>query len=306
MINYAHLKSQMIQLLDLLRSILYPNVFDAMEETHSKEELETAARRQLREILERIYREPPQYDDVIDTLFSKLPAIRDTLDTDVQAAYEGDPAATCREEVMLAYPAFEAISIFRIAHELYLMKVPMLPRMMTEYAHSLTGIDIHPGATVGPYFFIDHGTGVVIGETTVVGDNCVLYQGVTLGGTGNETGKRHPTLGNNVTVGTGAKVLGNIRIGNNVKIGGNSVVVKDVPDNCTVVGVPGRIIKRNGCRVFEESFDAKQHREYMPDDAAEQSALNRQGITENARRVKELEREVAELKALVAKLVDER
>ena len=122
----------------------------------------------------------------------------------------------------------------------------------------------------------------------------------------NETGKRHPTLGNNVTVGTGAKVLGNIRIGNNVKIGGNSVVVKDVPDNCTVVGVPGRIIKRNGCRVFEESFDAKQHREYMPDDAAEQSALNRQGITENARRVKELEQEVAELKALVAKLVDER
>ena len=166
MINYAHLKSQMIQLLDLLRSILYPNVFDAMEEAHSKEELEAAARRQLREILERIYREPPQYDDVIDTLFSKLPAIRDTLDTDVQAAYEGDPAATCREEVMLAYPAFEAISIFRIAHELYLMKVPMLPRMMTEYAHSLTGIDIHPGATVGPYFFIDHGTGVVIGETT--------------------------------------------------------------------------------------------------------------------------------------------
>ena len=160
MINYAHLKSQMIQLLDLLRSILYPNVFDAMEEAHSKEELEAAARRQLREILERIYREPPQYDDVIDTLFSKLPAIRDTLDTDVQAAYEGDPAATCREEVMLAYPAFEAISIFRIAHELYLMKVPMLPRMMTEYAHSLTGIDIHPGATIGPYFFIDHGTGV--------------------------------------------------------------------------------------------------------------------------------------------------
>ena len=158
----------------------------------------------------------------------------------------------------------------------------------------------------GKHFFIDHAMGVVIGETTIVGDNCVLYQGVTLGGTGNETGKRHPTLGNNVTVGTGAKVLGNIRIGNNVKIGGNSVVVKDVPDNCTVVGVPGRIIKRNGCRVFEESFDAKQHREYMPDDAAEQSALNRQGITENARRVKELEREVAELKALVTKLMDER
>ena len=217
MINYAHLKSQMIQLLDLLRSILYPNVFDAMEEAHSKEELEAAARRQLREILERIYREPPQYDEVIDTLFSKLPAIRDTLDTDVQAAYEGDPAATCREEVMLAYPAFEAISIFRIAHELYLMKVPMLPRMMTEYAHSLTGIDIHPGATIGPYFFIDHGTGVVIGETTVIGEYVKLYQGVTLGaksfavqsdGTLVKGNKRHPNIGSNVVIYAGATILG--------------------------------------------------------------------------------------------------
>ena len=231
MINYAHLKSQMTQLLDLLRSILYPNVFDAMEEAHSKEELEAAARRQLREILERIYREPPQYDDVIDTLFSKLPAIRDTLDTDVQAAYEGDPAATCREEVMLAYPAFEAISIFRIAHELYLMKVPMLPRMMTEYAHSLTGIDIHPGATVGPYFFIDHGTGVVIGETTVIGEHVKLYQGVTLGaksfavqsdGTLVKGNKRHPNIGSNVVIYAGATILGgDTYIGDNCVIGGN-------------------------------------------------------------------------------------
>ena len=181
-----------------------------------------------------------------------------------------------------------------------------LARVLSQVTRHITGVEIHPAAQIGKHFFIDHAMGVVIGETTIVGDNCVLYQGVTLGGTGNETGKRHPTLGNNVTVGTGAKVLGNIHIGDNVKIGGNSVVVKDVPDNCTVVGVPGRIIKRNGCRVFEESFDAKQHREYMPDDAAEQSALNRQGINENARRVKELEREVAELKALVAKLVDER
>ena len=231
MINYAHLKSQMIQLLDLLRSILYPNVFDAMEEAHSKEELEAAARRQLREILERIYREPPQYDDVIDTLFSKLPAIRDMLDTDVQAAYEGDPAATCREEVMLAYPAFEAISIFRIAHELYLMKVPMLPRMMTEYAHSLTGIDIHPGATIGPYFFIDHGTGVVIGETTVIGEHVKLYQGVTLGaksfavqsdGTLVKGNKRHPNIGSNVVIYAGATILGgDTYIGDNCVIGGN-------------------------------------------------------------------------------------
>ena len=244
MINYAHLKSQMIQLLDLLRSILYPNVFDAMEEAHSKEGLEAAARRQLREILERIYREPPQYDDVIDTLFSKLPAIRDTLDTDVQAAYEGDPAATCREEVMLAYPAFEAISIFRIAHELYLMKVPMLPRMMTEYAHSLTGIDIHPGATIGPYFFIDHGTGVVIGETCVIGRGCRLYQGVTLGALSFPKGAdgvlikgipRHPKLEDDVTVYAGATILGNITIGAGSAIGANTWVTRDVPRNSKVV-----------------------------------------------------------------------
>lgn len=239
MINYAHLKSQMIQLLDLLRSILYPNVFDAMEEAHSKEELEAAARRQLREILERIYREPPQYDDVIDTLFSKLPAIRDTLDTDVQAAYEGDPAATCREEVMLAYPAFEAISIFRIAHELYLMKVPMLPRMMTEYAHSLTGIDIHPGATIGPYFFIDHGTGVVIGETTVIGRHVKLYQGVTLGAksfANDENGnpvkgvKRHPQVGDHVIIYAGATILGgDTVIGDGCVIGGSVWLTHSVP-----------------------------------------------------------------------------
>lgn len=242
MINYAHLKSQMIQLLDLLRSILYPNVFDAMEEAHSKEELEAAARRQLREILERIYREPPQYDDVIDTLFSKLPAIRDTLDTDVQAAYEGDPAATCPEEVMLAYPAFEAISIFRIAHELYLMKVPMLPRMMTEYAHSLTGIDIHPGAAIGPYFFIDHGTGVVIGETTVIGERVKLYQGVTLGalspraGHASLPGKRHPTVCDYVTIYSGASILGGKTvIGEHSVVGGNAFLTDSVADNTRVV-----------------------------------------------------------------------
>ena len=149
----------------------------------------------------------------------------------MQAAYEGDPAATCREEVMLAYPAFEAISIFRIAHELYLMKVPMLPRMMTEYAHSLTGIDIHPGATIGPYFFIDHGTGVVIGETTVIGERVKLYQGVTLGaksfavqsdGTLVKGNKRHPNIGSNVVIYAGATILGgDTYIGDNCVIGGN-------------------------------------------------------------------------------------
>ena len=231
MTNYTHLRSQMIRLLELLRSILYPDVFDELEEEHTAADLETMSRQQLLEVLRRVYQEPPKYEDVADALFAKLPAIRETLETDIQAGYEGDPAATCPEEVMLAYPAIEAISIFRIAHELYLLKVPMLPRMMTEYAHSLTGIDIHPGATIGPYFFIDHGTGVVIGETTVIGEHVKLYQGVTLGaksfavqadGTLVKGNKRHPNIGSNVVIYAGATILGgDTYIGDNCVIGGN-------------------------------------------------------------------------------------
>ena len=231
MTNYTHLRSQMIRLLELLRSILYPDVFDELEEEHTAADLEAMARQQLLEVLRRVYQEPPKYEDVADALFAKLPAIRETLETDIQAGYEGDPAATCPEEVMLAYPAFEAISIFRIAHELYLLKVPMLPRMMTEYAHSLTGIDIHPGATIGPYFFIDHGTGVVIGETTVIGEHVKLYQGVTLGaksfavqadGTLVKGNKRHPNIGSNVVIYAGATILGgDTYIGDHCVIGGN-------------------------------------------------------------------------------------
>ena len=231
MTNYTHLRSQMIRLLELLRSILYPDVFDELEEEHTAADLETMSRQQLLEVLRRVYQEPPKYEDVADALFAKLPAIRETLETDIQAGYEGDPAATCPDEVMLAYPAFEAISIFRIAHELYLLKVPMLPRMMTEYAHSLTGIDIHPGATIGPYFFIDHGTGVVIGETTVIGEHVKLYQGVTLGaksfavqadGTLVKGNKRHPNIGSNVVIYAGATILGgDTYIGDHCVIGGN-------------------------------------------------------------------------------------
>ena len=231
MTNYTHLRAQMVRLLELLRSILYPDVFDELEEEHTAADLEAMARQQLLEVLRRVYQEPPKYEDVADALFARLPAIRETLETDIQAGYEGDPAATCPEEVMLAYPAFEAISIFRIAHELYLLKVPMLPRMMTEYAHSLTGIDIHPGATIGRSFFIDHGTGVVIGETTVIGEHVKLYQGVTLGaksfavqadGTLVKGNKRHPNIGNNVVIYAGATILGgDTYIGDNCVIGGN-------------------------------------------------------------------------------------
>ena len=135
-----------------------------------------------------------------------------------------------------------------------------LARVLSQTTRLFTGVKMVPAAQLGRRFFIDHAMGVVIGETTIVGDDCVLYQGVTLGGTGNEYGRRRPTLGDNVTVGTGAKVLGNITIGDNVRIGGNSVVVKDVPSDSTIVGIPGRVVRRNGCRVMEEEFDARRHR----------------------------------------------
>ncbi len=166
-------------------------------------------------------------------------SIREQLDT----IFREDPAATSVLEIVLCYPGFHAILFHRLAHRLYQARVPILPRFLSQISRFLTGIEIHPGATIGRRFFIDHGMGVVIGATAEIGDDVLLYQGVTLGGTGNEQGKRHPTLGNHVVVGTGAKVLGSIRIGNNVKIGAGSVVVHAVPDHSTVVGIPGRVVK---------------------------------------------------------------
>ncbi len=165
--------------------------------------------------------------------------IREQLDT----IFREDPAAKSVLEIFLCYPGFHAILIHRVAHRLYKAGIPILPRFISQIARFLTGIEIHPGATIGRRFFIDHGMGVVIGETTEIGDDVLIYQNVTLGGTGNERGKRHPTLGNNVVVGTGAKVLGGIHIGNNVKIGAGSVVVHPVPDHSTVVGIPGRVVR---------------------------------------------------------------
>ena len=170
-------------------------------------------------------------------------AIREQIKT----VFERDPAAKSRLEILLCYPGFHAILLHRFAHRLYEWKLPLVPRIISQFSRFLTGIEIHPGATIGRRFFIDHGSGVVIGETTEIGDDVLLYQGVTLGGTGNEKGKRHPTLGNHVVVGTGAKVLGNILIGHHVKIGAGSVVVRPAPDYSTVVGVPatscGRAMK---------------------------------------------------------------
>lgn len=185
-------------------------------------------------------------DRVADDFLAAIPGIYSLLLKDIEALYEGDPAATSREEVIVAYPGFFAIVVYRIAHVLYEMRVPIIPRIMTEFVHQKTGIDIHAGAKIGEYFFIDHGTGIVIGATTEIGDDCLLYQNVTLGGTGMTSGKRHPTLGNNVMVGSGAKVLGPFKVGDNARIAANSVVLHEVPPDSTVVGVPGRVVRRNG------------------------------------------------------------
>jgi serine O-acetyltransferase len=173
---------------------------------------------------------------------------------EIRAAQKKDPAAKGFLEIILLYQGLHALIAHRIAHVFYQARFHLLARLISQSSRFLTGIEIHPGAKIGKRFFIDHGMGVVIGETAVIGDDVLLYQGVTLGGTGLEKGKRHPTIGNNVVIGTGAKVLGNITIGDNSYIGANAVVIKDVPANSTVVGVPGRITKQEG-RKIEVSLD---------------------------------------------------
>jgi serine O-acetyltransferase len=168
---------------------------------------------------------------------------------DFRIIFDRDPAARNWLEVLFCYPGLQALLMHRFAHQLYKLNIPFIPRLISHIARFLTGIEIHPGAQIGQGVFIDHGMGVVIGETAIVGNYALIYQGVTLGGTGKESGKRHPTLGENVVVGAGAKVLGNIEIGNNVRIGAGSVVLRNVPSDCTVVGIPGRIVYRAGERV---------------------------------------------------------
>jgi len=165
-----------------------------------------------------------------------------SIKRDIKAAFEHDPAAVSTLEVLLAYPGFHARQFHRFAHTLYRWHIPVLPRLLSHTSRFLTGIEIHPGAKIGEGFFIDHGMGVVIGETAEIGDNVTLYQDVTLGGTSQQKRKRHPTLGNNVVVGVGAQLIGDITIGDNTKVGAGSVVVTSVPANATVVGVPGRVV----------------------------------------------------------------
>jgi serine O-acetyltransferase len=169
-----------------------------------------------------------------------------TLKADFKIIFEQDPSANNWLEVLMCYPGLQALLFHRIAHWLYCLKLPLIPRLICYFSRWLTGIEIHPGAKIGTHVFIDHGMGVVIGETAIVGDYALIYQDVTLGGTGKDIGKRHPSLGKNVIVGAGAKVLGNIQIGDHVRIGEGSVILQDIPSNCTVVGVPGKIVRYQG------------------------------------------------------------
>lgn len=171
------------------------------------------------------------------------------IKTDLAIIKERDPAARDLLEILLCYPGFQALTLHRISHRLWRSGLPLLPRLLSQITRALTGIEIHPGAQIGHGVFIDHGMGVVIGETTEIGNRCLLYQGVTLGGTGKEHGKRHPTLAENVVVGAGAKVLGAIHVGANTRIGAGSVVVRDVEADSTVVGIPGRVVHQSGVRI---------------------------------------------------------
>jgi serine O-acetyltransferase len=222
-----------------------------------------------------------------------------SLIADFRIIFERDPAARNWLEVLVCYPGLQALFFHRFAHWLYGIGIPFLPRFISHLARFFTGIEIHPGAQIGKGVFIDHGMGVVIGETAIVGDYSLIYQGVTLGGTGKEMGKRHPTLGENVVVGGGAKVLGNIQIGNDVRIGAGSVVLGDVPSNCTVVGIPGRIVYRSGVKV-----DPLEHGN-LPDSEAAVIRTLVDRIESLEQEVKELRQYQSQSKSLVAAVLSD-
>ena len=259
-------KGEIIKILNKLQSIMYPGyfrnnvykfytignnmsmlledaLFNLIKQTNLVLKQDMRYKEMPADKIEKISREK------IMIFMEKIPLIREYLNTDIEAAHLGDPAAYSKEEIIFSYPGLYAIFVNRIAHQLYKLDIPVIPRIMTEYAHGLTGIDIHPGAAIGKYFFIDHGTGVVIGETTIIGDNVKIYQGVTLGALSTNGGqklkniKRHPTLGNNVTVYSGTSILGgDTVIGNNVVIGGNCFIISSVSEGSKVVMKPFEMI----------------------------------------------------------------
>jgi serine O-acetyltransferase len=257
-VNKQPVKSVVIEMIERLQHILFPGLFENVYA------LSGSIKNRLCVLLEEVsynlaaqtklaLRYDPRREDITQDevdmaaldithrFISGIPAIKELLETDVEAAYNGDPAAYSREEIIISYPGVYAMMVHRIAHALHLLSVPLIPRIMSEYAHSVTGIDIHPGAVIGKYFFMHHGTGIVVGETTVIGDNVKLYQGVTLGALSTKDSqsirgvKRHPTISDNVTVYSGASILGgDTVIGEGVVIGGNAFVVKSVPENTRV------------------------------------------------------------------------
>lgn len=253
-------RDKIVQILELLIELLFPGYTGKRIVTKSNinfiiGDILCQVAVQLSEQIERAYRYQCRInkcddcdcramaENVTQHLLTQIPKIRELLKGDVQAAFDGDPAAKSYEEIVISYPCIIAIATYRIAHELYIKRVPLIPRIMTEYAHSKTGIDIHPGAKIGKNFFIDHGTGVVIGETTIIGDNVKIYQGATLGavsfpkderGRVIKGGKRHPTIQDNVTIYAEATILGNVVIGKNAVIGGNVWIKESVPPGVTV------------------------------------------------------------------------
>ena len=194
-----------------------------------------------------------------------------------------DPAAKSSLEILLTYSGLHAVLIYRLSHKVYLSGYKTTARVISQVGKFLTGVEIHPGAKIGKGLFIDHGAGVVIGETTVIGNNCLLYQGVTLGGNGKDKGKRHPTLGNNVMVGCGAKVLGPFTIGDNVKIAANAVVLNEIPANCTAVGAPARVVKKDGVRVITDLDQVN-----IPDPISQELAKQSEKIAELENRLNNL------------------
>ena len=215
---------------------------------------------------------------------------------EIRVIRERDPAIHSSLEVFL-YPSFKVMLHYRIAHRLYQKGHFFLARWISQRAVRKTGIEIHPGAVIGDNFFIDHGNGVIIGETAVVGNNVTLYQGVTLGGTGKEHGKRHPTIGDNVMISAGAKIIGSFKIGENSKIGAGSVVIEEVPPNCTVVGVPGRIVRRNNQKLVREELNQVD----LPDPVNEDIKNLQYANTQMANRIIELERQIKQLEKAVEK-----
>ena len=207
------------------------------------------------------------------------------LKSDFQSVKERDPAARNNLEILLTYSGLHAVMAYRVAHWFYKKKLYTVARIISQTARFFTGIEIHPGAKIGKGFFIDHGSGVVIGETAEIGDNCLVYQGVTLGGTGKQKGKRHPTLGNNVMVGSGARVLGPFKVGDNAKIAANAVVLEEVPPNCTAVGVPARIVRRNGKKVNTCDLDQV----HIPDPVSPE-------LCKHLMRIERLEKQLAEVR----------